>query len=144
VPPDEDPQSPVPSMMSAALPEVTRFSPGLGIFRTLLVGLLQVLVAMLATSISGSALKAVLSLEPPETVIGAQFIYISGPPLSLANHVQANVAFPLGMLSGSSKSNVKGPSTPGQPPSMLLITLKTELAEGSVSVVTLSWQEPPP
>lgn len=131
-------------MISASLPETWRFLPGLGNLRTLLVGLLQELVAIFATSMSGSALKPDLSLAPPVTSIGAQFMYISGPPLSLANQVQANVALPLGMLDGSSKSKVEGPSTPGQPPSMLLMTLKTELAVGSVSVVMLSWHEPPP
>jgi len=56
--------------------------------------------AMLAIAMSGRALKAVVSLAPPVTVIGAQFMYISGPPLKTENQVQANVALPLGMLAG--------------------------------------------
>jgi hypothetical protein len=100
---------------------------------------------MLATSMSGRASKALLSLAPPLTSIGAQFMYSSGAPDIFENQVQAKVALPLGMLSGSSKLySFTVPSTPGQPPSMDLMTLKTEFSVGSVSIVTDSWQEPPP
>lgn len=53
---------------------------------------------------SGSASNSVLSPAPPETEMGAQNMYNSGWPLSFENHVQENVALPLGMLDGSTKS----------------------------------------
>ena len=100
---------------------------------------------MFATSMSGSSLKADWSLAPPVTSMGAQFMYNSGAPDILENQVQAKVALPLGILSGSSNwYSFVVPSTPGHPPSIDLMTLKTEFAVGSVSMVTDSWQDPPP
>jgi hypothetical protein len=94
---------------------------------------------------SGRASKPVLSVAPPVTVMGAQFIYISGRPLSFENQVHANVAFPLGISFGSVKSKVEvAASRPGQAPSMDLITLNLELGVGLVSRVMESWQLPPP
>lgn len=119
-------------------------SPGLGNWTAKLATDSQV-SSRLATSMSGSASNAVLSLAPPVTSMGAQFMYISGTPLSLENQVQAKVAFPFGILAGSSKSyDCACESTPGHPPSIDLMTLNTEFAVGSVSNVTLSWQDPPP
>jgi hypothetical protein len=77
--------------------------------------------------------------------MGAQFMYSSGAPDIFENQVQAKVALPLGMLSGSSKLySFTEPSTPGHPPSIDLMTLNTEFSVGAVSMVTDSWQEPPP
>jgi hypothetical protein len=92
--------------------------------------------------------------ELPETVMGAQFMYISRFPIRL-NQVQARVYFPAAMPSGILKLKVSGsaalappdrlPSTlAGQPPSKDLITFHSELLEGCRSVVKLIWQEPPP
>ena len=97
---------------------------------------------MLAMNMFGSLLKPAVLLAPPVTVMGAQFMYISGAPESLENHDQAKVAWPLGMESGRVKERDLSFSTVGQPPSKVLITLKTESLVGGRSVVMLSWQVP--
>jgi hypothetical protein len=93
------PQSPV-GRTAGLSPPLTRFAPGLGNLMGEFSTRLQVVEAMLAMSMSGSASNPVVSLAPPVTSIGAQFMYISGPPLISENQVQAKVAFPVGMLSG--------------------------------------------
>ena len=135
---------PVGASFFAADSSVTTFWPGSGNSTLKFGGLLQSTEAMLATNMSGSWSNLDVSLAPPETVTGAQFIYSSGPPLSLENQVHARVTCPFGMLSGILKLKSLGPSMPGQPPSMDMMTLNLELAVGTLSVVMLSWQLPPP
>lgn len=70
---------------------------------------------MLAVNMSGRALKAAWSramrslrlLEPPVSVTGAQFMYISRFP-TLLNQVQARVALPVGRVVGIVKLYVSG------------------------------------
>lgn len=125
------PQVPVGSLRVAP-EETTTSEPGLGYLVSALWGDVHP-SPMFATNISGSWSNLDVSLAPPETAMGAQFMYISGAPLSLENQVQAKVTFPLGMLSGISKVSEVSPSTTGQPPSKLLITLNLEFAVGSGS-----------
>ena len=68
------PQSPVGSFTSDPSDPICSTVPGLGNFKASLVGLLQVVLAMFATSMSGRALNLDLSLAPPLTVMGAQFL----------------------------------------------------------------------
>ena len=136
--------APVGASFLAADSSVTTFWPGSGNSTLKFGGLLQSTEAMLATNMSGSWSNLDVSLAPPVTVTGAQFIYSSGPPLSLENQVHARVTCPFGMLSGILKLKSLGPSMPGQPPSMDMMTLNLELAVGTLSVVMLSWQLPPP
>lgn len=85
--------------------------------------------------------------EPPVTVIGAQFMYISRFPIRL-NQVQARVYLPGEIPSGMVKlkaygSGVLAPpamfplTLAGQPPSKDLMTIHSELLEGCRSVVRL-------
>ena len=114
---------------------------------------------MLATNIWGKLSRLVKPgvsasasrfLDPPSTVMGAQFMYISRLPIRL-NQVQARVYFPGEMPSGMAKSKTvsefpeRFPSVlAGHPPSKDLMTIQLESLEGSISVVRLIWQEPPP
>lgn len=93
-------------------------------------------------------------LPPPETEIGAQFMYISRLPIWL-NHVQASVyspgAIPCGILYWNCVAllplGLSGrlPSAfAGQPPSILWITIHLESFVGLASFVSEIWQEPPP
>ena len=135
---------PVGGSFLAADSSVTTFWPGFGKSTLKFGGVVQSAVAMLATNMSGSWSNWDVSLAPPVTVTGAQFMYNSGPPLSRENQVHASVTCPFGMLSGSLKLNCSGAVVPGQPPSMDMMTLNLELAVGTLSVVMLSWQLPPP
>jgi len=144
-PPTAFPQpGPVGGLASAAELSVRTFWPGFGNLVLKLGGVVHCAVAMLATNMSGSWSKAEVSLAPPVTVTGAQFMYSSGPPLRRENHVHARVTWPLGTLSGILNLKGKGSVTPGQPPSMDMMTLNLEFAVGVLSVVTESWQLPPP
>ena len=93
-------------------------------------------------------------LDPPVTVTGAQFMYISRLPTWL-NQVQAREylpgAMPCGMLNWKVEAPLPLGSSPrlpsvfaGQPPSMLWMTCHLDDAVGARSVVRLIWQEPPP
>jgi hypothetical protein len=114
---------------------------------------------MLARNISGSASNAALArvLErkddddavPARTaaasaggesvmVTGAQFMYLLPSP-TMFNHVQANVASPVGKSAGTVKVKALG-----QPPMTEWMTLKTLSLVGSLSYVILTWHEPPP
>lgn len=135
---------PVGGSFFAADSSVTTFWPGSGNSTLKFGGVLQSTEAMLATNMSGSWSNLDVSLAPPVTVTGAQFMYSSGPPLSLENQVQARVTCPFGMLSGILKLNWSGWVVPGHPPSIDMMTLNLELAVGTLSVVMLSWQLPPP
>lgn len=108
---------------------------------------------------SVSLLRGISSrlLEPPVTLMEAQFMYISLLP-TLLNQVQARVYAPGLMPSGIAKLYVSGsgaeaelsaPMLPatflaGQPPSMEWMTIQVELLVAGVSVVRETWQEPPP
>jgi hypothetical protein len=98
-----------------AIPKFSTDSPGFGNRRSVLSTVLQP-GPILATNISGRALKAAMSRsanwvafrvsrslsrldEPPVRVTGAQFMYISRLPI-LLNQVHASVASPVGRLVG--------------------------------------------
>jgi len=122
---------------------VSTESPGSGNTMSLLSGVLHCVLGRLAMNMSGSLLKAVLSLAPPVIVMGAQFIYISRLPI-LLNHVHASVDSPLGTSLGMLKLKVAG-SVPvvGHPPTIEWMTLKLDCAFGCLSRLMLIWQDPP-
>src|SRR6266700_1305335 len=110
--------------------------------------MLQVSKGMLATNISGSFSMTELSLPPPVTMIGAQFMYISRLP-TLLNHVHARVYCPFGMPLGIVNWKTAAPSPSalglrfpvtfeGQPPIMLWITFHWLFFVGFWSKVTLT------
>lgn len=104
--------------VDVAVPRSSRESPGTGKTTSLLSTLVQPF-PILATNMSGSALKAAVSRSkimvalrasssssrldvPAVIVIGAQFIYISRFPI-LLNQVQAKTAVPVGREDGTVK-----------------------------------------
>lgn len=129
---------------SAVVTTVSTASPGFGNIMSLPSGVVHCVSAMFATNMSGSFSKSVLSLAPPLTEIGAQFIYISLLPI-LLNHVHTSVHSPFGTSFGTVKMKVAG-SVPvvGHPPTIEWMTLKVDCAVGSLFKLTLSWQLPPP
>lgn len=98
-----------------------------------------------------------LLLDPPVTLIDAQFMYISRLP-TLLNQVHARVYAPGAIPSGIEKLYVSGsgaeaelsaPRLPatflaGHPPSIEWMTIHVELFVAGLSVVRETWHEPPP
>lgn len=109
----------------------------------------------MAKSVSLSEVS--LLLDPPVTLMDAQFMYISRLP-TLLNQVHARVYAPGAMPSGIAKLYVSGsgadaelspPRLPatflaGQPPSIEWMTIHLELFVAGVSVVRETWHDPPP
>jgi hypothetical protein len=111
------------------VPTDVPYFPGFSKVKSLLSAVVpqDVPTPILATAMSGRASKPAVSSEPPETVMGAQFMYISRFPI-LLNHVHAIVMTPLGSSAGTVYLKallVLGPfwsrlpaASTGQPPSI--------------------------
>ena len=127
------------------MPSLTTDSPAFSKVKSAPSAVLQA-SPMFATAISGSWSNPLP--EPPETLMGAQFMYISRLP-TLLNQVQAMVSWPSGSASGTLNPYVpRGPLLPepvvGQPPSIEWMTFHFESLVGFESLETEIWQDPPP
>ena len=119
--------APAPSLVMAAHPALTAKvearavlkgvsteSPGDGKMKSTDSGMEHCSRGRLATNMSGKLLKTDMSLAPPVTVMGAQFMYISRLPI-LLNQVHARLYSPLAMPLGMENSKVAAPPPLGSP-----------------------------
>ena len=165
---------PVGGARSEATPSFSTDAPGLGNWTSLESAVKQFEVGMLATNMAGKegvlrpessgiaksvSLRGMSSLllDPPVTLMEAQFMYISRLP-TLLNQVHARVYAPGAMPAGMAKLYVSGsgavaelsapmlPATPlaGHPPSIEWMTIHVELLVAGLSVVREIWHDPPP